>query len=83
VSQEQHQARTSRSASAAASTTWTANASFIADGDGRVDLTRMAPVNGSYKGVDAMRLFWSAERVRTSSEHAAADEDESSRAEPP
>jgi dienelactone hydrolase len=41
---------------------WSSNATFTADGDGRVDLTRMAPVKGSYKDVDAMGLFWSAER---------------------
>src|SRR5580693_2276076 len=35
---------------------WTANASFIADGDGRIDVTRMAPSKGSYTGVDAMGL---------------------------
>ena len=56
---------------------WTANATFTADRDGGIDLTRMAPVKGSYRGVDAMGLFWSAERARTSS--AASDEsDESS-----
>ena len=57
---------------------WTANASFVADGDGCIDLTQMAPVKGSYKGVDAMGLFWSGERARTSPENAAAEDDESS-----
>jgi hypothetical protein len=57
---------------------WTADASFVPDREGRVDLTQMAPVKGSYKGVDAMGLFWSAERGRSSPANAAADEDESS-----
>jgi dienelactone hydrolase len=38
------------------------SASFMAGQDGIVDLTRMAPANGSYRGVDAMGLFWSAHR---------------------
>jgi dienelactone hydrolase len=43
---------------------WTSNATFIADNDGRVDLARMAPVKGSYKDIDPMGLFWSAEPMR-------------------
>ncbi|HYM59303.1 MAG TPA: acyl-CoA thioesterase/bile acid-CoA:amino acid N-acyltransferase family protein [Thermoanaerobaculia bacterium] len=46
---------------------WTSSAKFIADDSGRIDLTRMAPVSGSYKDADAMGLFWSAERKATPS----------------
>jgi dienelactone hydrolase len=42
---------------------WMSSASFRADGAGRIDLTRMAPDEGSYKEVDPMGLFWSASRV--------------------
>src|SRR5258706_2181221 len=37
------------------------SATFVADESGRIDVTRMAPISGSYKGVDAMGLFWSSE----------------------
>jgi dienelactone hydrolase len=37
------------------------SATFVADESGRVDVTRMAPTSGSYKGVDATGLFWSSE----------------------
>ena len=40
---------------------WTSSATFLSDRAGRVDLTRMAPIAGSYVGVDAMGLFWSAQ----------------------
>ncbi len=39
---------------------WGSNATFVADGAGRVDLTRDAPAAGTYGGVSAMGLFWSA-----------------------
>jgi dienelactone hydrolase len=42
---------------------WTASATFVADENGRVDLSLRAPVKGSYKQADAMGLFWSAERA--------------------
>jgi dienelactone hydrolase len=35
-------------------------ASFTADDAGRIDAAKMAPASGSYSGVDAMGLFWSA-----------------------
>jgi dienelactone hydrolase len=57
---------------------WTADATFTADRGGRIDLTRMAPVRGSYRDVDAMGLFWSAERAKTSSPAAASGEDDES-----
>jgi dienelactone hydrolase len=40
---------------------WTSSATFLSDRAGRIDLTRMAPIVGSYAGVDAMGLFWSAQ----------------------
>jgi len=39
---------------------WNAEASFRADVRGLVDLSTQAAANGSYTGVDAMGLFWSA-----------------------
>jgi dienelactone hydrolase len=39
------------------------HASFEADDRGVVDLTRHAPIEGSYHGVDPMGLFWSLERT--------------------
>jgi acyl-CoA thioester hydrolase/bile acid acetyltransferase-like protein len=38
---------------------WRSHAMFAADANGRVDLTRQAPVAGTYNGVAAMGLFWS------------------------
>ena len=38
---------------------WRASARFVADALGSVDLTRDAPVDGSYEGVSAMGLVWS------------------------
>ena len=55
---------------------WTSNAVFVADDDGQIDLTRTAPVRGSYKGVDAMGLFWSIERHRPPTRTAAAEDDD-------
>ncbi|MGJ7524753.1 acyl-CoA thioesterase/bile acid-CoA:amino acid N-acyltransferase family protein [Variovorax sp. GB1P17] len=45
-------------------------ATFAADADGVVDLSRQAPVSESYQGVDAMGLFWS--RALASGPAAAA-----------
>ncbi len=39
--------------------TWSSKASFRADGAGTIDLSRDAPVEGSYDGVDPAGLFWS------------------------
>ncbi|HEU0105511.1 MAG TPA: acyl-CoA thioesterase/bile acid-CoA:amino acid N-acyltransferase family protein, partial [Vicinamibacteria bacterium] len=39
---------------------WNAEASFRADAKGVVDLSTQAAASGSYTGVDAMGLFWSA-----------------------
>ncbi|MEV2238760.1 acyl-CoA thioesterase/bile acid-CoA:amino acid N-acyltransferase family protein [Micromonospora sp. NPDC049891] len=38
---------------------WRAEATFVADTNGVVDVSRDAPVDGSYSGVDPMGLFWS------------------------
>jgi dienelactone hydrolase len=40
---------------------WQAQASFVADERGQVDLTRQAPTVGTYSGIDPMGLFWSME----------------------
>jgi dienelactone hydrolase len=39
--------------------TWRAEATFVADPAGVVDLTTAVPDSGSYQGVDGMGLFWS------------------------
>ncbi len=41
---------------------WSSSATFVADANGVVDVTRMAPLRGDYQGVDPMGLFWSAHR---------------------
>lgn len=38
---------------------WRAQADFVADAQGQVDLQRDAPVEGSYEGVSPMGLVWS------------------------
>src|SRR6185503_1733456 len=40
---------------------WQSRATFITDNEGQVDLTREAPVSGTYEGVAPMGLFWSME----------------------
>jgi Acyl-CoA thioester hydrolase/BAAT N-terminal region len=42
---------------------WQAQANFISDDNGRVDLSQQAPVSGSYDGVAPMGLFWSMARL--------------------
>ncbi|MGI6853595.1 acyl-CoA thioesterase/bile acid-CoA:amino acid N-acyltransferase family protein [Mesorhizobium sp. 1B3] len=42
---------------------WQARAVFLADAEGIVDVTRDAPVSGSYSGISAMGLIWSQEEV--------------------
>ncbi len=42
---------------------WTSEARFVADAQGSVDLTRDAPISGSYNGVAAMGLVWSQSPV--------------------
>ena len=45
------------------SSRWQADATFISDDQGRVDLADQAPVAGTYDGVSPMGLFWSAQRL--------------------
>ncbi len=42
---------------------WRAHATFISDDAGEISVARQAPVSGSYEGVAAMGLIWSAERM--------------------
>jgi dienelactone hydrolase len=42
---------------------WQAQATFVSDENGRIDIGRQAPVSGSYDGVSAMGLFWSMARL--------------------
>jgi dienelactone hydrolase len=41
---------------------WAAQATFLVDGDGDVDLGTQAPVSGDYRVADPMGLFWSQRR---------------------
>jgi hypothetical protein len=43
---------------------WSGAARFVADAAGCVDLTRDAPREGAYAGVDPMGLFWAMQRRR-------------------
>jgi dienelactone hydrolase len=47
----------------AEATRWQSRATFISDDGGQVDLTRQAPVSGTYEGVAPMGLFWSMSLV--------------------
>jgi len=38
---------------------WSSRASFVADADGKIDVSTMAPANGDYENIDKMGLFWS------------------------
>src|SRR2546427_6284087 len=49
----------------AEATPWRSWATFIADDGGRVDVTRQAPVAGTWEGLSPMGLFWSATPVLT------------------
>jgi dienelactone hydrolase len=42
---------------------WRATATFMSDDEGCVYVARQAPVSGTYDGVSAMGLIWSAERL--------------------
>jgi dienelactone hydrolase len=53
---------------------WASNATFVADESGKVNLAQMAPTRGTYKNVDSMGLFWSAER-ESASGSSEPDED--------
>ena len=41
---------------------WRSHAIFVADDAGRVDLSRMAPLSGTYSGIAPMGLVWSVQR---------------------
>jgi Acyl-CoA thioester hydrolase/BAAT N-terminal region len=47
----------------AEATPWRSGATFIAGDGGRVDVTRQAPVAGTWEGTSPMGLFWSATPV--------------------
>lgn len=47
-----------------AGTVWRAEAQFRADEKGNIELASMAPVSGSYAGVDPIGLFWSMENTK-------------------
>jgi fermentation-respiration switch protein FrsA (DUF1100 family) len=49
---------------------WQGQATFRADASGVVDLTRDAPISGSYDGVAAMGLIWSQVPVNSASREA-------------
>ncbi len=44
-------------------TAWRSRATFVADGRGKVDIGTVAPIEGTYSGVDGMGLFWSMNPV--------------------
>lgn len=50
-------------------------AEFEADGQGRVDLDRQAPVAGSYAGADPRGLFWAMQPVAADAARPALDPD--------
>lgn len=52
---------------------WRSAATFRADAGGTVDLTRDAPVSGSYQGVAAMGLIWSQAPDDVKSDWASRD----------
>jgi len=52
---------------------WQARATFMSDDDGCVYVTRQAPVSGTYDGVSAMGLIWSAERLPGEAKTPPAD----------
>jgi len=43
---------------------WQSRATFVSDDGGQVDITRQAPVSGTYEGVAPMGLFWSMGEAR-------------------
>jgi dienelactone hydrolase len=50
-----------------------AEAGFLADASGSVDLDAAAPVQGSYRGVDGMGLFWAMAPARATDVPSPAD----------
>lgn len=53
---------------------WMGQATFMADAEGVVDLTRDAPVGGDYAEVSAMGLIWSQQPVDSASAELFADD---------
>jgi dienelactone hydrolase len=53
---------------------WESRATFEADAEGRVDPASLAPINGTYDGVDPMGLFWSMVSDEGSGNMFASDE---------
>ena len=45
------------------SSRWQAHATFTSDDLGSVDVSRQAPISGTYDGISPMGLVWSAERL--------------------
>ena len=41
---------------------WRSHAIFVADDSGAIDLSRMAPLSGTYSGIAPMGLVWSVQR---------------------
>jgi len=52
---------------------WQGRATFTSDDDGRVYVARQAPISGTYDGVSAMGLIWSAELLPGQSKMPPAD----------
>jgi len=55
------------------STRYRAEATFISDDRGMVDVSTQAPVDGTYDGLSPMGLFWSAERLPGEAHRPAED----------
>src|SRR5438067_1229188 len=55
------------------STRYRAEATFISDDEGVVDVSKRAPVEGTYDSVSPMGLFWSAERLPGEAHRPAED----------
>jgi len=53
---------------------WMSQATFMADAQGTVDVSRDAPVGGDYAEVSPMGLFWSQQPVESSSEEIFPDD---------
>lgn len=53
---------------------WYSQATFMADADGVVDLTRDAPVGGDYAEISAMGLIWSQKPVDSNSQELFPDD---------
>jgi dienelactone hydrolase len=65
-----HESVTVSAAAKGKETTWRSQASFRADGDGVVDLTKGTPRSGTYQKADGMGLFWSM-HARHTAKHPA------------